>query len=127
MADPRPLVLGSTSRYRAELLARLGLPFGTDRPDVDETPREGEPPGTVVERLARDKALVVSARRPGACVIGSDQLAELDGACLGKPGGRERAIAQLVGMSGREVTFLTAVCIACDGAIVAGQDRKSVV
>lgn len=119
MADPRPLVLGSTSRYRGDLLARLGLPFEIERPDVDETPLQGETPVSIVERLAREKALAVSMRRPGACVIGSDQLAEIDGRSLGKPGDRECAIAQLAGMSGREVVFLTAVCIACDARVLA--------
>lgn len=113
--SPR-LVLGSTSRYRRELLLRLGLPFEVDRPDVDESPRAGEAPGALVERLAREKALDVSSRHPGAWVIGSDQLAELDGVALGKPGGRDGALAQLASMSGRAITFHTAVCLARDGA-----------
>lgn len=106
------LVLGSTSRYRRELLERLRLAFDVDRPEVDEAPRPAERPAALVERLAREKALAVAARHPGAWVIGSDQLAELDGHPLGKPGGREAAIAQLTGMSGRDVVFLTAVCLA---------------
>lgn len=110
------LVLGSTSPYRRALLQRLGLPFAVDRPEVDETALAGETPAALVERLAREKALAVSARHPGAWIIGSDQLAELDGRPLGKPGGRAGALAQLAGMSGREVTFLTAVCLAHDGA-----------
>ena len=79
------LVLGSTSRYRRELLERLGLAFDVDRPEVDETPRPSERPAALVERLAREKALAVATRHPGAWVIGSDQLAELDGHPLGKP------------------------------------------
>lgn len=112
MPDLPPLVLGSTSRYRRELLERLGLPFDTERPEVEETPRAGEAPAALVERLAREKALAVAARRPGTWVIGSDQLAEFDGRSLGKPGDRTRAIAQLAAMSGRDVVFLTAVCLA---------------
>lgn len=117
MSD-RGLVLGSTSVYRRELLARLGLPFEVDRPDVDESPRAGEPPSTLVERLAVEKAHAVSVRWPGAWVIGSDQLAELDGAPLGKPGGREAAEAQLASMSGRAVTFLTALAVVCDHRVL---------
>lgn len=114
--DVPRLVLGSTSRYRRELLQRLGIGFDVDRPDVDETPRAGESPAALVERLAREKAVEVSMRHPGAWVIGSDQLAELDGAPLGKPGGRDGALKQLASMSGRDVVFLTAVCLARDGA-----------
>ncbi len=110
------LVLGSTSRYRRELLERLGLAFDVARPEVDEASRDGESPGALVERLAREKALAVSARRPDAWVIGSDQLAELDGVALGKPGGRDGALAQLASMSGRGIVFHTAVCLARDDA-----------
>ena len=112
MSDPGRLVLGSTSVYRRDLLSRLGLAFDVDRPDVDESPREGEAPALLVERLAREKALAVARRHDGAWVIGSDQLAELDGVALGKPGGREAAEAQLASMSGRVVRFLTALAIA---------------
>lgn len=111
------LVLGSTSRYRRELLERFGLPFDVDRPEVDEAARPGEAPVALVERLAREKAVAVCARHRGAWVLGSDQLAELDGAPLGKPGGRDGALAQLAAMSGREVAFRTAVCLARDGLV----------
>ena len=109
------LVLASTSAYRRELLARLRLPFDTRRPEVDETPRPGEAPVALVARLALAKAVAVAGREPDAWVIGSDQVAELDGAALGKPGGREGAIAQLASMSGRAVAFRTAVAVAGPG------------
>ncbi|GAB2513570.1 Maf family protein [Lysobacter humi (ex Lee et al. 2017)] len=105
------LVLGSTSRYRRELLQRLGLPFDCARPDVDETPVPGEAPGAITRRLAEAKARAVASAYPAAWVIGSDQLAELDGQPLGKPGGREGALRQLGSMSGRAVVFHTAVCV----------------
>ena len=111
------LILASTSRYRQALLERLGLPFATARPDVDETPRADEPPQAVTVRLARAKAEAVLAGAAGAApvwVIGSDQLAEIDGRPIGKPGTVDNAIAQLAAMSGREVRFLTAVCLAGD-------------
>lgn len=106
-----PLVLGSTSRYRRELLQRLGLPFEVDRPEVDESPRPGEAPAALAVRLAEAKARAVAERHPGAWVIGSDQVAELDGRPLGKPGGSEAAFAQLRAASGREVRFHTAFCL----------------
>ncbi|AXK72324.1 septum formation inhibitor Maf [Lysobacter sp. TY2-98] len=105
------LVLASTSRYRRELLERLGLPFDCIAPGVDETPRDDEAPEALVERLARAKAGAVARSMPDACVIGSDQLAAFDGRVLGKPGTPERAIAQLASMSGRNVAFLTALCV----------------
>ena len=106
-----PLVLGSTSRYRRELLQRLGLPFSVDRPEVDESPLAGESPAALARRLAEAKARAVAERHPGAWVIGSDQVADLDGLPLGKPGGRETAFAQLRAASGREVRFHTAFCL----------------
>ena len=105
------LILASTSRYRAELLARLRLPFTCVTPEVDETPLPGETPRALAERLARAKADAVAARKPGAWVIGSDQTAELAGVALGKPGSRDAARAQLAAMSGRQVSFHTAVCV----------------
>ncbi len=109
------LILASTSIYRRELLMRLRLPFEVVRPEVDETPEPGEAPVALAERLAATKSLAVARREPGAFVIGSDQVAELMGRPLGKPGSRDGAIAQLGAMSGREVRFRTAVCIQRDG------------
>lgn len=111
LPDGRRLVLASTSRYRRELLARLGLPFTTCAPDCDETPLPGEAPAVLVERLARAKAASVAAREPHALVIGSDQVAVLDGAILGKPGDHARAVAQLAAAAGRRVEFLTGLCL----------------
>lgn len=112
MAEGRPpLVLASTSPYRRELLARLGLPFETDAPEVDETPRPGEAPEALVRRLSEAKARAVAARHPGAVVIGSDQLAVLDGRPVGKPGSFERAREQLRRASGRAVDFLTGLAV----------------
>jgi len=109
------LVLASTSRYRAGLLARLRLPFDSARPEVDETPHPGEPPASLALRLATAKAAAVAALHADAVVIGSDQVASCDGRMLGKPGTRDAAIAQLQSMSGREVVFLTAVAVAGPG------------
>ncbi|MDO5087836.1 MAG: Maf family nucleotide pyrophosphatase [Comamonadaceae bacterium] len=109
----RPLVLGSTSRYRRELLARLALPFDTAAPNVDESPRPGEAPRALALRLALAKAQDVAARQPGAIVIGSDQVADLAGEPLGKPGTHARATAQLMRMSGQTVVFHTAVAVVC--------------
>lgn len=109
------LVLASTSSYRRELLARLRLPFEVARPDTDETPLAGETPVALVQRLAAAKAVAVSSRFPRAWVLGSDQVAEFDGVALGKPGTRERAVAQLAAMSGREIAFHTGVCLADAG------------
>ncbi|HEY0229894.1 MAG TPA: Maf family nucleotide pyrophosphatase [Dokdonella sp.] len=105
------LVLASTSRYRRELLARLRLPFRTLAPDVDETRRSGELPAALAERLALAKARAVAAGCPDALVIGSDQVAELDGRVLGKPATAAAAQAQLAASSGRRVTFHTALCL----------------
>lgn len=105
------LILASTSRYRQELLARLRLPFRCEAPEVDETARPGEAPAALAERLALDKARAVAARHPQALVIGSDQVADLAGEALGKPGTHERAAAQLARMSGRHVVFQTAVAV----------------
>ncbi len=110
MTEPR-LILASTSRYRREMLSRFGLPFDAVAPGVDETPLDGEAPLDLVQRLAAAKAAAVARAYPDACVIGSDQLAEFDGRVLGKPGTPERATEQLRAMSGREVTFLTALCV----------------
>jgi len=109
----RPLVLGSTSPYRRELLARLRLPFDVASPEVDETPLPGEDPGVLACRLALAKAQAVAARFPAALVIGSDQVADLAGEALGKPGTHERAVAQLRRMRGQTVVFQTAVAVVC--------------
>ena len=105
------LILASTSRYRRDLLARLRLEFEVARPEVDESGLPGETPSVLARRLARAKAAAIAGRSPDAWVIGSDQVADLDGAALGKSGGRAAAIAQLHGMSGRSVAFHTAVCV----------------
>ncbi|GKS90323.1 Maf family nucleotide pyrophosphatase [Acidovorax sp. SUPP2539] len=110
---PRRLVLGSTSRYRAELLSRLRLPFDVAAPDVDETPRAGEAPSALALRLAMAKARAVSAAYPDAVVIGSDQVADLLGQPVGKPGTHEKAVAQLQQMRGHSVVFQTAVAVVC--------------
>lgn len=107
------LILGSTSRYRREMLQRLRLPFDVEAPTVDETPRPGETPASLATRLALAKAREVSARHPEAIVIGSDQVADLDGRPIGKPGDHERASEQLRAMSGKAVVFQTAVAVAC--------------
>lgn len=109
----RALVLGSTSRYRRELLSRLGIAFDVASPDVDETPRAGETPAGLARRLALAKARAVAAKHPQAVVIGSDQVADLAGEPLGKPGTHDNAVAQLRRMSGRTVTFQTAVAVVC--------------
>ena len=110
---PRPLILGSTSPYRRELLQRLRLPFEVVRPEVDETPHAGELPVALAQRLAMEKALAVARQHPKAVVIGSDQVADLDGEPLGKPGTHERAVAQLQRMRGHTVVFQTAVAVVC--------------
>lgn len=105
------LILASTSPYRRELLGRLGLPFETARPEVEETPRPDEPPAALARRLAEAKARAVAARHPDAWVIGSDQVADLDQRPLGKPGDHARAVAQLRAAAGREVRFHTGLCL----------------
>ena len=110
-----PLILASTSPYRRELLSRLRLPFEAVAPDVDESALPGEAPGALAERLALAKARAVAARHPGAVVIGSDQVADLDGEAIGKPGTHERAVEQLRRMSGRQVVFQTAVAVVAPG------------
>ncbi|KAF1045798.1 Maf family nucleotide pyrophosphatase [Xylophilus sp.] len=122
----RPLVLGSTSRYRRELLARLGLPFDVAGPEVDETPAPGEAPAALAARLALAKAHAVAARFPEAIVIGSDQVADLDGEPLGKPGTHARAVAQLRRMRGQTVVFQTAVAVVCHATGFAAQDLAAV-
>lgn len=109
----RKLVLGSTSVYRRELLARLRLPFIVAAPDVDETPLPGEAPAALARRLALAKARAVADLHPDCIVIGSDQVADLHGQPLGKPGTHDRAVAQLQAMRGQTVIFQTAVAVVC--------------
>jgi len=109
----RPLILGSTSRYRRELLSRLQLPFEVASPEVDETPQIGETPRAIALRLALAKARAVAMRFPQAVVIGSVQVADLAGQALGKPGDHARAAAQLRSMRGQTVVFQTAVAVVC--------------
>lgn len=138
-----PLILASTSRYRRELLARLALPFDQARPEVDETPQPGEAPPALARRLARAKAEAVLGRAdavldasgdPDAPAthaarwsLGSDQVATFDGTPIGKPGTRERAIAQLQAMRGHAVHFHTALCLAgSDGRRLEAEDTTVV-
>jgi len=109
----RQLILGSTSRYRRELLGRLRLPFDVVSPEVDETALPGELPAALALRLALAKAHAVAQQHPSAVVIGSDQVADLAGEAIGKPGTHERAVAQLRRMRGRSVVFQTAVAVVC--------------
>ena len=122
------LVLASTSRYRRELLERLRLSFDVARPDVDETASPGESPRTLAIRLAQAKACAVATQlADDAWALGSDQVAEVEGRALGKPGGRAAAIAQLDSMSGRIVRFHTALCLAhADGRTFADIDLTEV-
>lgn len=105
------IVLSSTSLFRRELLARLGLPFETANPNVDETARHGETPETTALRLSEDKARAVARQYPEALIIGSDQVAYLDGQVFGKPGTHENAARQLQTMRGRTVNFYTGLCL----------------
>lgn len=111
-SSPSPrLILASSSVYRRELLQRLRLPFDVMVPDIDESPLPGEAPETTALRLARAKAQAVASRAPGSVVIGSDQVATLDGEQIGKPGNHANALAQLQKMRGRRVIFHTALCL----------------
>ena len=116
MTAPPPLILASGSPYRRELLQRLGLDFTWQSPDIDEAAGPGEAPADTALRLARAKALAIAASRPAALVIGSDQVAELDGRALGKPGDHETACAQLADCSGKTVRFRTGVCLVDGGS-----------
>ena len=109
----RSLILGSTSRYRRELLERLRIPFEVAAPDVDESPLPEETPAALAQRLALAKAYAVARRHPSAVVIGSDQVADLHGKPLGKPETHERATVQLRQMRGQTVVFQTAVAVVC--------------
>jgi len=113
LSKSRQLILGSTSAYRRELLARLHIPFEVAAPDVDETPLPGEAPNEMAKRLSLAKARAVAVRFPQAVVIGSDQVADLNGLSLGKPGTHDKAVAQLRQMRGQTVVFQTAVAVVC--------------
>ena len=118
----RALLLGSTSRYRGELLQRLRIPFDVSTPDVDETPLPGEMPAVLATRLALEKARAVASNWPSAVVIGADQVADLNGQPLGKPGNHARATEQLRQMRGKTVIFQTAVAVVC---VDTGFERSS--
>ena len=122
----RTVILGSTSRYRRGLMERLHLPFDVQSPDVDETPLPGERPADLATRLALAKARAVARYFPDAVVIGSDQVADLDGEPLGKPGDHERAVAQLQRMRGHTLIFQTAVAVACEATGFVQQDLAPV-
>ena len=113
---PPRLVLASSSVYRRELLGRLRIPFAVESPHVDESPLPGEAPAALACRLALAKAQAVAARFPDAVVIGSDQVADLDGQALGKPGNHARAVLQLQQMSGKVVVFQTAIAVVCQAS-----------
>lgn len=105
------IVLGSTSPFRREILAKLAIPFATASPAIDETRLPQEEPATLVVRLAEQKARAAGKTFPAALVIGSDQVACVDGEILGKPGNRANAIQQLEKTSGKTVTFYTGLCL----------------
>jgi septum formation protein len=118
----RPVILGSTSTYRRELMNRLRIPFDVQAPDVDETARSDESPRQLALRLALAKAHAVAKNFPESVVIGSDQVADLDGLALGKPGNFERATVQLRQMRGKTVVFHTAVAVVCHATGFVAQD-----
>lgn len=123
----RRLVLGSTSRYRRELLERLRIPFEVQSSQLDETALPGEAPVALAQRLALAKAQAVADRFAECIVIGSDQVADLDGEAIGKPGGHAQAVHQLQRMSGRQVVFHTAVAVVCQASGFRAQDLAEVV
>jgi septum formation protein len=122
----RSVILGSTSVYRRELLSRLRIPFDVQAPEVDETPISGESPLQLAQRLALAKAHAVAQKFPESVVIGSDQVADLDGLSLGKPGNFERATLQLRQMRGKTVVFQTAVAVVCHATGFVAQDCAAV-
>ena len=119
----RLLILGSSSRYRKELLSRLQIPFETAAPDVDETPHSNEPPKDLALRLSLAKARAIALKNPEAVVIGSDQVADLEGTPLGKPGNHANATLQLQRMRGKTVIFQTALSVVC---LASGYERTDV-
>ncbi|NYI19019.1 septum formation protein [Xanthomonas arboricola] len=120
------LILASTSVYRRELLGRLQLDFTTARPQVDERAQPGEAPSALASRLAAEKAAAIATHTPDAWVIGSDQVADLDGQALGKPGTVDQARAQLSAMSGRTMCFHTAVSLIGPGGAFHALDLTEV-
>jgi septum formation protein len=124
--QPRQVVLGSTSAYRRELMNRLRIPFAVHAPDVDETALAGEAPFQLANRLALAKAQAVAQKYPDSVVIGSDQVADLEGVALGKPGNFERATQQLRQMRGKLVVFHTALAVVCQATGFLVQDCASV-
>ncbi|MEN9395736.1 MAG: hypothetical protein RLZ81_266 [Pseudomonadota bacterium] len=120
------LILASTSPYRRDLLTRLRVPFAVVSPEVDETALHHETPEQLARRLALSKAQVVAEQHPDAIVIGSDQVADLDGLAMGKPGNHHRAVEQLRRMRGRTVIFQTAVSVLCVQAGFAQTDIAQV-
>jgi len=124
--QPRPLILASTSVYRRRLLERLRLPFDVIAPDVDEAALPHESPEALARRLALAKAQAVATLYPGSVVIGSDQVADLNGQALGKPGRHARAVAQLQRMRGQAVIFQTAVAVVCQATGFAQTELASV-
>ncbi|OIN91235.1 MAG: septum formation protein Maf [Comamonadaceae bacterium CG1_02_60_18] len=125
-APQQKLILASTSRYRRELLLRLRLPFEVMSPEVDETTLPGEAPAQIARRLALSKAHAVAVKHPQAVVIGSDQVADLEGTALGKPLNHPRAVAQLQAMRGKTVVFQTAVAVVCHATGFAQCDLAAV-
>lgn len=125
-SQARPIVLGSSSRYRKELLTRLRLPFSCFSPEIDESALADETPRDLAMRLALQKAQVVAAQFPQAIVIGSDQVADLEGMALGKPMTHERATEQLQRMRGKVVVFQTAVAVYCQESGFLMQDLAQV-
>ncbi len=105
------LILGSSSPFRAEILTKLGLPFITASPDIDESSLAGEQAEQLVQRLSEQKAYKIAESHPNALIIGSDQVAVLDGAILGKPGNHDNAVKQLTAASGKTVKFLTGMAL----------------
>lgn len=123
---PPPLVLASQSPRRAELIGRLGLAFDVVPADIDESYREGEMPHAHAERLAREKAETIALTHPHAMVIGSDTIVVIDGAVLGKPRDREKALEMLTRLSGRVHEVCTGVAVAMDGRVESGLERVRV-
>ncbi|MCU7944484.1 MAG: Maf family nucleotide pyrophosphatase [Candidatus Thiodiazotropha sp. (ex Cardiolucina cf. quadrata)] len=107
----QPLILASSSPFRRELLSRLGVEFSSMSPDIDEGVRQDELPERLVTRLAESKAREVGKDHKGALIIGSDQVAVVDGTIMGKPGGHQQAVEQLISVSGKRVSFLTGLCL----------------